>query len=104
MSLESIRIVTEAESKAKERLENAGTQARTVVSEATVKSRELAEQYRQRALAENKRLLETAESQAEIDMKAVLEKTASDCESLESKAKSRLETAAGLIVERIVNG
>ena len=104
MSLESIRIVTEAETKAKEQLEDARTQARTIVNQATAKGKELTEHYRQMALAENKRLWENAEKQAEADKQAVLQKTASDCESLELKAKSRLETAAGLIVERIVNG
>jgi len=104
MSLESIRIITEAETRASENLEKAGAQARAVIGDAASKSKELADKYRKMAQAENKRLLEAAEEQAEAHKQAVLAKTVSDCEMLESKAKSRLETAAGLIVERIVNG
>ncbi len=104
MSLESIRTITEAEAKANLELENVKTQARMVVNRAAARSKEIAEQYRQKALAENKKLMEAAEKQAESDMQAVLKKAASDCETLEVKAGARLETAAGLIVERIVNG
>lgn len=104
MTLSSIQLVTETEAKAEGRVEEARVQATAIVDEAKEKVKTINEYYRQKAASENKRLMQEAQTQAERDIAAVNEKMAVQRSELETKAKQQLQSAAGLIVERIVSG
>lgn len=104
MSFEAIKLVTDAEEKAYAQIEQAKANARAVIADAAAKAGQQVEMYQKKAVEENKRLMAEAELQAETDKRIVMENTTHKCEALETKARSRLDAAANLIVERIVNG
>ena len=104
MPLENIKLITDAEAEAYTRIESVKAEAAVLVARAEAKVKELAEEYRARALEENKNILLSIEAQAETERAAILKRTVDECMALENGARSRIDAAADLIVERIVNG
>jgi V/A-type H+-transporting ATPase subunit G/H len=103
MALEVIQEVTAMEAKAKERKEAAAIQSKQMLSEAQKEARQTLDQARQQAEAQTRQMMSEAEDKAAKKTRQVLEQAERDCATMKQNARSRLDQAAQLIVEKVVN-
>lgn len=103
MSFESINNVKAAEEKAKKIVAEAEAEARRMIADTEAKG----ELDRSEAEDKARRELGELDTKSEILAREAMEETASAAETkkavLKAKAEGRMEKAAALIVERIVN-
>lgn len=104
MSLDAIRQVTQAEEETREQLDRARADAKRAVSDAERDGKERIAQARSQAEGEVKLLLTAAETRAEAHAREVMAQALRDCDVLRATAEERLDRAADLILERVVNG
>lgn len=103
MSLEDIKSIKEAEKNAAALRSNALIEAKRIISEAERNGEIYANQAKADAEEKVRILLQEADT---VGQERILVKRAACtkvCEALESHANSRLDQAASIIVERIVN-
>lgn len=103
MALEAIQAVTAAETQAKSDREVAAAQAKQLLADAQREARQTVEQARQQAQAQARQMMAQAEDKAAGLTRQVLEQASQDCEKLKQDARGRLDEAAQLIVEKVVN-
>ena len=103
MSLDAIKQVTETHIMTHLRLEQAGLEAKKIVSDAERAGRERLEQARAAAEAQVKLYMKDAEDRASKHAEQVMEETRAACGKLRQEAEGRMAQAAALIVGRVVN-
>ena len=103
MAMEAIEKVTQTEQEAARLKEEAAAEARQRVLRAEKDGRVLLEQAVREARTQAARLLEQAEQEAGHQVARIRDEAAQDCSTLQQEARKRLEAAAALIVERVVN-
>lgn len=103
MAMEAIVAVEEAETAAERRKADAQREARLCLKQAEVDGAAAVEAAGRKAIEELKRLAETAEADARAEGERFTRDTAAELAELKTRAEGRLDEAAKLIVERIVN-
>lgn len=104
MSHDMIKQITDAEDSARKARADAQAAAKNAIAEAEKKGQATVAEAIQRADAEVKRLLAEADARAADDAARLREATAKQQADIHRLAGARLDEAAGIIVERIVNG
>jgi len=102
MSLETIKIVSEAEQYAHDLRADAQIQIKKIKADSEREGREKLESALNRANEEAKRLMSEAEKNADQHTNKILEQSKAECDVLKEKASGKLDKAAEFIVERIV--
>ena len=102
MSLEAVKIISDAEQYAQGLRSDTQIQVRKIKADSEREGRERLENALNNALAENKRLLKEAEQKAERRTAQIMEQSEQECKALKEKAAERLDEAAKFILERIV--
>ncbi|MCD7918400.1 MAG: putative porin [Clostridiales bacterium] len=103
MSLEAVKQVTEAEERAKARKAEAQQEAKKLASDAEKAGQATVQQARQAAGDAVAELMAQAEQWAGVRTNQIIRETEGACDQLRAQAQQRLEQAASLIVERVVN-
>jgi V/A-type H+-transporting ATPase subunit G/H len=104
MSLDVIKSIGDAEELARQARLAAQTKAKNMIAEAEKKGQAVVLDAVTRAEADVKRLLDEAENKAASSAAGLLSTTSEKQAEIRRLAECRLDDAAGLIVERIVNG
>ena len=102
VSLEAIKIISEAEQYAQNIRLDTQAQVKKIKADSERGGRETLEQALNNALLENKRLIEEAEKKAEQQTKRIMEQSDEECKALKEHAAGKLDEAARFIIERIV--
>lgn len=103
MSLEAVKQVTQAEEQAKLRRQTAQQEAKKRVADAEKAGQALVEEARKAAAERNAALLAQAEANAGTRASETIREAEGTCDRLRADAQRRLEQAASLIVEKVVN-
>ena len=103
MSLEAITSVTTAEQEAKNAIAAAQTQARQLLADAQAAGKASLEAARAKADSELEVLRVKAREKSQTDGQTLNAELEQERQALCRKAEARLDAAAALIVERIVN-
>lgn len=103
MSLEAIKIIGEAEEAARRRKTDALQEAKRTVAQAQALASEAVEAARRKAAEELAELSGKAEEKAKADAVELAGNTENRKAAMRAHAETRLDDAAKLIVERIVN-
>lgn len=103
MAMEELKRVTETEQLIQSRKEAAMAECRHQLVAAQKEGQRILEESRQTAEASVKEMILQAEQAAQGTTKTRLDEAAKSCETLKQSAQTRLEQAATLIAERVVN-
>lgn len=103
MSLEAIKQVTQAEEETQVKLTDAKAAAKRMVADAERDGRALVESARNEAETKVRGLMKAAETRAQDRTAEVMRETEQSCATLRQTAEAKLDTAADLIVRRVVN-
>lgn len=101
MSFDAIEKVTQAEQERRDRKAEAAAEARRITDEAERAGRERLARAREDAEGQAKAMLAQAEERAEGRAQQARTENAARCAAMQADARTRLEQAAGLIVERV---
>lgn len=103
MSLEAIKTITDAEEAARRVKAEAAAAARNALAEAKAAAQAAIEAAEKKAQEELRELVRKADEKATADARELALNTENKKAAMRVKAESRLDQAAGLVVERIVN-
>lgn len=103
MSLEAITAITEAEERARQKKADAAADAKRKIAQAVSDGEAAVEAAAQKADAEISAKMRQAEEKAKADASELAGSNENKKASMRVRAESRLDKAAELIVERIVN-
>ena len=103
MSLEAITAITEAEERARQKKADAAADAKRKIAQAISDGEAAVEAAAGKADAEIAGRMRTAEEKAKADASELAGSNENKKASMRARAESRLDKAAELIVERIVN-
>lgn len=104
MSLEAIRIISEAEEAARQAKTDAAAAAKRQIADAEEKGRQAVESAKKIAADEVKTQRQRIADKAREDAVEIVRSTENRKATLQVKANSRADLAVNLVVERIVNG
>jgi len=102
MSMEAIERITQVEKDCQERKAAAEAEAKKRIADAKQQGAALLQQIRNVAAEEGKRMLQAAETQAEGRTAQIQKEAEENAQALREAAAGQLETAAELIVGRVV--
>jgi len=102
MSLEAIKMVTDAEQYAQDLRADTQLQIRKIKTDSERDGREKLNLAVNRATDEAKRLMAEAEQKANVHADEILKRSQREGAALKERASANLDKAIGLIVERIV--
>ena len=102
MSLEAIKLVSEAEQYAQDLRTDTQAQIKKIKSDSERSGRETLESSLNGAFEETKRLMSEAEQKADQHAGKILEQSHQECDALKARASVKLDKAVEFIVERIV--
>ncbi|MGI5963444.1 MAG: hypothetical protein ACOX7N_07000 [Lawsonibacter sp.] len=103
MAMEAIEKVTRTEEQTKQRREAALTESKQKILVAQRAAQRVLEDARTEAEGEVRQQMAQAEEQAAQEAKVVLAQAEENCRKMKQAARERLEQAAELIVEKVVN-
>jgi vacuolar-type H+-ATPase subunit H len=103
MSLEAVKQVTAAEEQARLSKLAAQQDARKLIADAEKAGRSALEQAKAEANETVASMLAQAEQRAGVRTSEIIHQAEGSCDQLRAQAQARLEQAASLIVERVVN-
>lgn len=103
MVMDSIQEVTETEARAKERRDAAVAKNKQLLIDAQKEARQIVAKARQEGEAKARQMMAEAEAQAAEATEQVLVQARQACETLKADARTHLDQAAELIVEKVVN-
>ena len=103
MGIHAVEKVTESESQAKVLRDQAAAECKQKLIAAQRAAQQELEQARVEAEAKAKQMMQDAEVQAAQTTARVLEQAGEACELLKQNARTHLDEAVQLIVERVVN-
>ena len=104
MDLEDIQKILDAEQKADERRSNAAAQAIQILEQAEADGQQIFDRLVRDADAAADEIRRSAEEKIRRSSEAAADAVAHDCVAVKNDAAPRLDAAAELICERIVNG
>lgn len=104
MSFEAIESITAAELGAKKCIADAQAKAKQMLAEAEAAGKESIRSAKQKAELEIVELKRRSEAVADADVSGLRAENENKMAALKAKAEGRLEKAAALVAERIVNG
>ncbi|MDR2357278.1 MAG: hypothetical protein LBD92_04230 [Oscillospiraceae bacterium] len=104
MSLEAIKSISEAEEREKKAKQEAQQRAGKAIDEAHRAGNDAVQATVERAESEVAALKRAADAKAAEGAKELSSTTANKRASIKARAESRLDAAAGIIIERIVGG
>jgi len=104
MSLEAIKTIQDAEKRAGEEIAYAKAAAEAMISDAEKKAAEKISDAAAQGAAESKALMEETEKRAAENAKEMSQNTENKCAALRAHAAEKMNTAAELIVRRVVKG
>jgi len=102
VSLEALKMISEAEQAAQRIISDTQTQIRKIKADGESEGREMIALAVSRALEKNERIIKDAEHSAEMHSGNIMELSRMECEAIKERATNRLDKAVELIVERIV--
>jgi len=102
MSLEAIKMVSDAEQYAQNLRADTQVQIRKIKADSERDGREKLDLAVDQASEEAKRLMAEAEKKADVHANEILRQSQQDGAALKERASANLDQAVGLIVERIV--
>ena len=103
MAVEAIEQVTKVEQEERRRREISAAENKQRIQTAQRDAQRLLEQARAQAEAENRRVLAQAEAEAAQEARQLMDQAGQACEKMKESARLRLDQAAQLIVEKVVN-
>lgn len=103
MSLEAIKMISQAEEKAKKAKTEAAAASKKAISDAEAAGRQAIEQARGKANDELRELMKKADDKAKSQAQALAASTENKMASMKVRAEGNLDKAADLVIERIVN-
>ena len=103
MVVNAIEKVTNSEAEANRMRDAAAARSKQKVLAAQRAADQMLEQSRQQAEAEVKQMMLNAEQRAAQTTAGVLEQAQQECEQMKQRARTHLDEAVQLIVERVVN-
>ena len=103
MVMDSIQEVTEMEARAKERRDAAVAKNKQLLLDTQKEARQIVAKARQEGEAKARQMMAEAEAQAAEATEQVLVQARQACETLKADARTHLDQAAELIVEKVVN-
>lgn len=104
MSLEAIKIISEAEENARQTKAEAALAAKRQIAEAEEKGRQAVESAKKMATDEVRQQRQQIADKAREEAVELVRSTENRKATLEVKANSRADLAVNLVIERIVNG
>lgn len=99
---ETIRKISETESKADEIVENAKVRAREIIDEAQKKSEDSTKRILSDAAEQSRQVIKSAEVKGADAHKASLEEVQLDCAYIEKTAEKNMNAAVSYIVGKVV--
>ena len=99
---ENLRLIFDAEQKAKKQIEAAQLEALTILESARKESEKLKEEAKLEAKAKVQKVLEESRKKAEAEVQELLSEARKQQLALERKAKSRREEATKLVLDTIL--
>lgn len=102
MSIEIIKVIKEAESKAENIKKEALQGAKQIITDANIEASRILDEARQVAEARTKDVLNMAESEGQLLYDEIISKASKECENILNIADKNMDDAASIIVERIV--
>ena len=103
MGIHAVEKVTESEVQAKMLRDQAAAECKQKLTAAQRAAQQELEQARVEAEAKTKQMMQDAEARAAQTTARVLEQAGKECELLKQNARTHLDEAVQLIVERVVN-
>lgn len=104
MALEAIQKVTQAEESSRQRLESISAENRQKILVAQRAAQRVLEEGRLEAEGEVRQMMAEVEREAARKNQELLDQAARENEMMKQAARQRLDQAAELIVEKVVNG
>lgn len=102
MSIEVIKVIREAEEKAETIKKEASQKAKQIIANANVEASQILEKAHNTARSKSSDVLKAAESEGQILYDGIINNASKECENIFSKAESKMDNAASIILERIV--
>ena len=102
MAMEAIQEVAGMEERARQLKESAAAEAKLKIQAAQREAQQMLERSRIDANAQVRQMMADAEAQAAKVTQQVMEQAGQDCEIMKQEARTRLDQAAQLIVEKVV--
>jgi V/A-type H+-transporting ATPase subunit G/H len=103
LSLEIIKVIREAEDKAESIKKEAVVQAKQIITNANNEALKIIDEAEDRAESNNRDVLKVAESEGQLLYDNIIEEAAKKCDDILKKADEKIDVAASIILERIVN-
>lgn len=103
MAIDDIKKIAAAEQAAQAAKETALQEARNRVTAAQNEAQLLMDKSRTEAMAQVKQMIAQSENEAESETKSILARAEANCNTLRQQAQEKLDGAAQLITERVVN-
>lgn len=104
MAMDAIKKVTETEQDFQKRREAAAAEGKQQVAQAQKDGRRIVEEARQTAEAQVRQMMADADGKAAQKAQEIMAAAQKDCEGLKQQARTHLDQAAALIVEKVVKG
>lgn len=103
MDLDAIQKVTETEKVSKQRVNEAGQEAKQILSDMQAECRAFFEKRMAETAEETKACMQAAEQRAEANTHEIKAQAAEQCKKQKEAARQKMPQAVQFIVERIVN-
>ena len=102
MSIEIIKVIKEAEEKAETIKKEASQQAKQIITNANVEVSKILDDAREKAEFKSVEVLKVAENQGQLLYDGIISDAAKECENIKKSADQHMDSAASIILERIV--
>lgn len=99
---EVIRLISNAELKADERLKNADLEAKKIVADAKKEAEKITADYAKAADEKIKRVRSLTEDKGKELILSLIEKSRSECEVLKEEARVHVDEAAAAVAEKVL--
>ena len=102
MSIEVIKVIKEAEEKAESIKRDAAVQAKLVITNANSQAQSILDEAKKTAESNRADVLTKAESEGQLLYDSIINDAARECEVISNIANDNMNSAASIILERIV--
>lgn len=102
MSIEVIKVIKEAEEKAESIKRDAAVQAKLIITNANAQAQSILEEAKKAAESNTVDVLSKAESEGQLLYDSIINDAARECEAIFKSANDNMNSAASIILERIV--
>ena len=102
MSIEIIKVIKETEEKAEIIKREAAQQAKQIISNANLEAGRILDEARELSESKSSEILKAAESEGQSLYDEIINKSSDECKGILNKAEENMDSAASIILERIV--